>query len=185
MSDIEKLLKHKKARFWGIFVMVIYFFLYLWSIDHLQFGTYQYHFDIFWLDNWQQLMTKRIAPFLYEPIGYIELLQSIRLLIAPINMIMGFILSLLVFLNISLVIYMYTLPKQCRIDTKFSGLIGILPSFLTGFACCAPSILIPLASILGSTTAFLSKIFQWLLPISVLLLLYGAVSGLRKISKLA
>jgi hypothetical protein len=130
------------------------------------------------------LLTRNISPFLYEPLGYIELFNSVRFLIAPANIVLGLFLSILVFLNIASVIYIYSMPKQCRVDAKFRGLVGILPSFLSGFACCLPSILIPLASILGSTTAFFSRVFQWLLPISILLLLYGAISSLKKIREL-
>ena len=80
-------------------------------------------------------------------------------------------------------IYMYTLPRQCRLDTKFSGIIGILPSFLTGFACCVSSFIIPLASVIGSSASFLTKFFRWILPVSFALLVYGAINGLRKVSK--
>jgi len=184
MKGLKKILKTKRARNWGIFVMLIYFFIYYWSINYLNFGSYSNNVDFFLLDNWKQLITKGIAPFLYEPIGYIELFKSVRFFIAPVNLVLATFLSVLVFINISAAIYMFSLPKQCRMDSKYKGLIGILPSFLTGFACCTPIFLIPLASVLGSTTAFLSKIFQWLLPISVLLLIYGAVSSLKKISSL-
>lgn len=181
MIIFKKILSVRKVKYTAASIMIIYFLLYLWSINYLNFSKSDNSFKLVFLSNWNQLIFKRSSTFLFEPIGYLELFRSIRILISPINILLGIFLSLLVFINIASVMYMYSLPKQCRIDTKFSGLVGILPSFLTGFACCVPSFLIPLASILGSTTAIITDIFIWILPVSIVLLLYGAISSVKKI----
>lgn len=170
MNPLAKILKNRSHLYIGIFVYHVYFLLYYWSIDYLNFGFEKS--VIWWSSQWQALLFKRVSLFLFEPIGLIQFM-GIQVLISPVNILIGFFLGLLVFFNIVASIYIYSLPKQCRIDYKYNGLIGILPSFLTGFACCVPSVLIPLASILGSTTSFLTTIFQWFLPLSVLLLVYG------------
>lgn len=183
MKLLKKLYYKKKVLVIGIFIFISYIALYLWSIDHVLFGEFDEIASVTWLKNWKSMIFKSRSPFNFEPLGYIELLKSIRILIAPFNILIAIILGFLVFLNISCVIYMYTLPRQCRLDTKFSGIIGILPSFLTGFACCVPSFIIPLASVIGSSASFFTKFFRWILPVSFALLVYGAINGLRKVRK--
>jgi len=170
MKTMAKTLKDKKLLFIGILIFIIYFLLYYWSIGYLNFGASGSH--IRFSSNWLGLVFKRSSTFLFEPIGSVQNL-GVQLLVSPVNILIGLLLSVLVFFNVMAAFYIYKLPKQCRIDHKYTGLIGILPSFLTGFACCAPTFLIPLASIIGSSTAFLSSILQWFLPLSVLLLIYG------------
>lgn len=170
MIVFKEIIKDKKNLLVGILVFNIYFFVYYWSINYLNLTSAPS--KVVWANNWPDLFFKQISTFTYEPIGLIQL-GPIQLLIAPMNILIGFGLGFLVFLNITAAIYIYKLPKQCRIDHKYSGLIGILPSFLTGFACCAPTFLIPLAGILGSTTTFFTKLFRWFLPISIVLLVWS------------
>jgi hypothetical protein len=164
------------------FITIIYFFIYQWSINFLNVIDGNSCFNISILKNWQSLITRRSGLFLYEGIGTIELFNSIQWVISPMNILLGFILSGLVFINIASAIYIYKLPKVCRLDNQLSGLIGILPSFLAGFVCCVPSILIPFASILGSSLAFMTRIFNWIFPLSIIILLYGAFRSLKRIS---
>lgn len=177
---IKKTLSNKKHLIIGIVVFNVYFFLYYWSINYLNFGVQGELIQ--WASNWPSLIFKNISTFTFEPIGLIQGL-GIQLFIAPMNILIGFLLALLVFLNVTATLYIYHLPKQCRIDHKFNGLIGILPSFLTGFACCAPTFLIPLTSVLGSSISFISPFFVWLLPLSVLILLYGLYKSYKIIQK--
>lgn len=181
-NGLFNLFEHKKATSIGITVYILYFGLYQWSIGYLNIFLDASFWKWIPLPNWSALVTKRVSTFLFEGIGILEFFGTFKLVIAPMNILFGLILADLVFINVACVIYMMNLPKQCRIDTNFNGLLGILPSFLTGFACCAPSFLIPLASLLGGATAVISQALQWLFPISVLILLYGAYSGLKKVS---
>lgn len=181
-EGLIKLFEHKKASRIGLAIYVLYFFLYQWSIGYFTISLHNNLMQWLPLSNWTPLVFKRVSLFLYEGIGILELFGIIRWIIAPMNIVFGLILADLVFINIACVVYMMNLPKQCRLDTNFNGFLGILPSFLTGFACCAPSFLIPLASLLGGATAMISQVLQWLFPISVLILLYGAYTGLKKIT---
>lgn len=160
--------------------MNIYFFLYYWSINYLNFGFKDVY--IKWSPNWRELMFKQVSTFLFEPIGILQNF-GIQFLVSPVNILIGLLLSLLVFLNVTASLYIYKLPKQCRIDQNFNGLIGILPSFLTGFACCAPTFLISLSSIFGSSVSFLSPFFVWLLPVSIMILVYGLFKSYSIIKK--
>lgn len=162
--------KNKKHLTLGIIIFILYFLLYYWSINYLNItdGPSQ----LVWSSNWRSFLLRQTAPFIFEPIGLIQF-SSIQILISPMNIVIGLILGTLVFINILSSLYIYQLPKQCRLDYKYSGFIGILPSFLTGFICCAPGFIIPLSSILGSSTVFFTRVFRWFLPLSLLLLLYG------------
>lgn len=170
-----KLFQNKKHLAIGILLFNIYFFMYYWSINYLNFGVKGN--KVIW-GNIGELIFKRSSTFLFEPVGVLQGL-GIQLLISPMNILMGLGLGTLVFLNIMATFYIYSLPKQCRIDQKHTGLYGILPSFLTGFACCAPSLLIPIAGLIGGTTVFFTKLFNWFLPISVVLLIYGLYKSFK------
>lgn len=90
-------------------------------------------------------------------------------------------MTLMVFLNLFLGVMLYKLPKMCKIDYKPVGILAILPSFLTGFACCVPTFLISFASIFGSFGAYLIR-FRWLfIPLSLLFLIVGYVYSIRKV----
>lgn len=183
MTFFKTLINNKKHHFIGILIFNLYFFIYYWSIGYLNFLSDQQSLTVFWLANKRALLFRATAPFLYEPIGKIEFYR-IQLLVSPMNILIGFVLGFLVYLNILAVLYLYTMPKQCRIDYKVHGIWGILPSFLTGFACCAPSFLIPLSTLLGSTTVFAIRVFRWFLPFSFLVLTYGVYTSYRKIKKI-
>lgn len=181
-DGLYKLFSHKKSVRIGLLSYVFYFFLYQWSIGYFTIAPRVAFFKWTVLENWSTLLSKRISLFLFEGIGVLEFFTTFRMVIAPMNILLALLLADLVFINIASVIYMMALPKQCRLDNNFSGLIGILPSFLTGFACCAPSFLIPLASVLGSTTAIISQALNWLFPISIIILGYGAYRSLKIIA---
>lgn len=180
MNAFMKTMKNRKHLRIGILVYILYFFLYYWSINYLNFGFEGT--QVIWSPQWQVLFFKQISLFLFEPIGLVQF-AGIQLLISPVNITLGLFLGLLVFLNITASFYIYSLPKQCRLDYNYNSLVGILPSFLSGFACCVPSILIPLASVLGSTTSFFTSLFQWFLPLSVVLLIYGVYRSYKIIQE--
>ena len=179
---IHKLFENKKHLLISILSFNLYFFLYYWSIGYLHYNSKGLNYHVFWLRNQVALLLKSRSPFLFEPIGRITLFK-VEFLVAPLNILIGLLLGFLVFINILSVFYMNRLPKQCRVNHRFSGLLGILPSFLTGFACCAPTFLIPLAATLGSSVVVFTKLAKWFLPLSVLLLLFGTFSSLLKIQK--
>jgi len=73
------------------------------------------------------------------------------------------------------------LPKQCRIDFEVKGIWAVLPSFLTGFACCVPTFLIPFASLLSGIAVYFIKIRPFLIPLAVGLLLWSIHYTIKKI----
>lgn len=172
-----KSLINKKNAFISSTIGIIYFFIYYWSIGFVKFnpGTTIY------LENWRELLFRRSSFFLYEPIG-IQSIANLQFYIAPMNILIGLVLTLLVSINIMMVLHLRKQSKVCSV--KYSGFIGILPSFLTGFACCTPSFLFPLISTIGGTATFFTKAFKWFLPLAIALLLYSTISTYRKIKLL-
>lgn len=85
-------------------------------------------------------------------------------------------------LNIAAMVFLYSLPKSCRLDGgSKKGLLAILPSFLTGFACCVPSFIIPLASLLGSLSIYIIKLRVVFIPLSIFFLGLGLFFGIKRI----
>lgn len=171
LKKIRKILKDPKAKFVGIFVLVLYFIVYLISIDHLFFneGT----FEVFVVDSPLTRMFVTRAPYVWEPVAAITF-WGIKVFIAPMNLLLGGFLAVLVGANIMVAVFGYRFRKMCRIDTGY-GLLGVLPSMLTGFACCAPTFLIALAPALGSFAVYFIQLQPFLIPVSVILLL-GALT---------
>ncbi len=171
LNKIRKILRDPRARIVGIAVMVLYYIVYLISIDHLFFQ--QGSFEVFVVESPLTRMFALRAPFVWEPVAAVTLWE-VRIFIAPMNLLLGGILAILVGVNIMVAVFGYRFRKMCRIDTRY-GLLGILPSFLTGFACCAPTFLIALAPALGSFAVYFISLQPFLIPASIVLLV-GAFS---------
>ncbi len=178
---INILLKDRKSVYWGLFGAFIYFMIYLWSIGSLRAGT-----DGIWrfqtASNMTNMLFRSSAPYLWEPSVRLQT-PMLSVVFAPLNLFLGLILAGLVFLNLAATINLYRQPKSCRLDAGTKGIWAILPSFLTGFACCVPTFLIPLASISASITVYVIWLRQFLIPISVILLVWGSWYSLRRVQK--
>ncbi len=176
---IKKLWDDDNARRWGAVAGVVYFVVYQISLGHLRIMG-SGGFSLTLAKNWQQLFFKTSAPFLWEPLlrWTTPLFEWV---IAPVNIFLGLVLGALVIVNVGATIYLYSLPKMCRLDAGTKGLWGILPSFLTGFACCAPTFLIPLVSVFGSLTIYITWLRILLIPAGLLLLVWGAYYSRRQI----
>ncbi|MBR9680674.1 MAG: hypothetical protein GOU98_02515 [Candidatus Altiarchaeota archaeon] len=172
---ILKILQYKKPFSIALFFSVIYFFFYLYTVGFLVMGDTETKL----LDNWGDLLFKQRVPFVWEPIGTFSL-KIFSLFFAPLNLILALLLSFLIFLNVAIVVYSYYLPKVCRVG--HAGLFGLLPSFLTGFACCVPTVLIAIGPVLPSLTVFFIQLRPFLLPSSLILLMFNIPWSLSRIS---
>jgi len=104
---------NKRSFIIGNLVYMLYFILYYWSIDYLNFG--QEGTMIKWASNWPELIFKQISTFTFEPIAIIQGF-SIQIYVAPVNILIGGLLGFLVFVNVTASLYIRSLPKQCRLD---------------------------------------------------------------------
>lgn len=185
MNQTKKLLKiirQKKPLAVGLIIGVLFFILYLWSIQHISMNQ-ENSFSFFVVGDWADKLTKTRAPFQWEPIAVLNIF-GIDFFIS-LNMILGFLLATLVFFNISVAVFSYSLRKICLVKPtgKGVGLAGILPTMFTGFACCAPTFIIALAPVLASFTLFFIRIQPFLVPASILIMILGAYWSLSKIQE--
>jgi hypothetical protein len=109
--------------------------------------------------------TELMAPYQYEPIALLAA-GPVELLFSPVNTLLGLGLGALVGANLAVSWVAYRSPAACGLGSTASAAAGV-PALLSGFACCGPTLLIVLGL---QATAGLVAAFQWLVPLSVALL---------------
>ncbi len=164
-------------------VTMLYLVTYLWSIGDIvvtasdqsrlaAVGSIQVAAD------WPAKLLRQTAPFSYEPVLAARLTSHIQLFLAPVNVALGLLLGGLVGANLAAAIHLYRTAATCR-RRSFAGLLGALPGFLTGFACCAPT----LALLLGAqVAAVLIGLRNWLFPLALAMLLAGLAWSARRLA---
>lgn len=119
------------------------------------------------VDGWASRMFEPIAPFSFEPVAAFRPAPWLTLFVSPLNIAMGLALGALVAANVAVGVLLFRRARACRAGS-FAGVLGALPAFLTGFACCAPTI----AIVVGAQfTVALLAVRSYLLPLAVALLL--------------
>lgn len=163
-----------------IFFGMLYLFVYLLSLRHIVWlpetslsGLSILAIEI--ADDWPAKLWKTIVPFSYEPVAAIYLGQRLGIFLALPNVLLGLFLGTLVGLNIALAIAHFNMHRSCR--RPGVGLLGTLPSLLTGFTCCAPTVAIVLG---GNSVLALIALRSYFVPASVLLLATGLLWGARR-----
>lgn len=175
-----RMLRDPKATWIAVLTAVIYFVFYLWSIGSIRVLPGAEAWNWMALSNWQELMWKVIAPFLWENVAYLEV-AGLTIFLSPLNLVIALILSVLVFLNLHVAIYSLSLSKVCNVKPGFHGALGFLPAFLTGFACCVPTFVIALGALASSVTVFFIEIRPFLIPASVVIMIWGYWWSVRRI----
>jgi len=112
-----------------------------------------------------------LGPFQYEPIAFIQL-GVVNYLFAPLNALLGLGLAVLVGLNLAVAYGAWRRPAACGLPESkgaagATGLLAGVPALLSGTVCCGPVILLVVGV---QATAGLLAVFQWLLPVAVVLL---------------
>ncbi len=181
MEKIRTILRDKKAKRIGLLVGIIYFLFYLYSIGNITIIEMPESFTFRVVDDWQDKIFKTIAPFLWEAIAVFYVYKGLVIFISIPNFIIALILAFLVFLNIAVSVYSYALSRVCQLRPGYKGLLGFLPSLFTGFACCVPTFLIALGPVLASFTVFFIEIRQFLIPVSVILMIAGLFWSVNRI----
>lgn len=181
MEKIFRILKYKKAKRIGLVIGVIYFIFYLYSIGNITIVEMPESLSFRVVDGWQEKIFKPIAPFLWEPIAVFYIYKGVSIFFSVPNFVIALFLSLLVYLNIAVAVYSYSLSKVCQFRQGFKGPLGFLPSLFTGFTCCVPTFLIALGPVLANFTVFFIKIRQFLIPISFIIMILGLLWSLKRI----
>jgi hypothetical protein len=113
---------------------------------------------------WERMFERR-GTFTFEPIAQVTL-PFLTVLVAPLNIAIGLVLSLLVGLNLALTTAAFRQPAACRFN-RATGALASLPALVSGGACCAPTIVLILG--LQVSSAFIT-VFQVLIPASAIVL---------------
>lgn len=180
MIKMRKYHKHlnnnPKIKKTSLFISIVYGLLYYYSIGLFRIRDSS-RFSFVSVTNILKKSLDMRAPFLWEATMRINL-WYLEIDISLVNILVMVILILLVFLNISLLIVSIKMPKMCRIDKKSYRILSLLPAFFSGFACCAPSLVIMWVGLFGSVSTTLLTFFRWALPLSIILLLFGVYKGI-------
>lgn len=116
--------------------------------------------------RWQALWFRPRGLFQFEGIA---LLQAGRLvfIVSPLNLLLAGLLAMLVAINVHGAIAVRRMPAHCRPGGSGTGILASVPALVAGGACCAPALIILLG--LPGLGA-LAGLFDWLIPISIILL---------------
>ena len=165
---------------WGVLAGIFYFFLYLYSIEDISPKSPSEKIDFFILHTWKKQILKSKGVFIWEGIGAFSL-GEFYIALSPLNIALGVILSLLVGLNIAILLYGRKYPGSCPLNVN-KGILGIFTGLLGGFACCVPTFIIILGPAFSGLTIFFIRLRVFLIPLTLILLLWGALWGLRRIN---
>lgn len=156
-------------------VTLAYLLAYLWALDHLAPGLGGY--SVFVVeDPLGRLLRPALGPFSFTPVARIQLGPVTYLF--SFNTVLGLGLGVLVGLNLAVTYLAWRRPAACGIGRSSAGFLASLPALLSGTACCGPVVLIALG--IQASSALLAT-FQFLLPLSVLLLFGSLVLVGRRI----
>mgnify|MGYP006919944473 FL=1 len=149
-------------------VTMAYLIGYLWTIGQLAVGLGG--FGITLVADPLLVLCQSEGAFSYRPVARIALGQVTYL--ASLNTLVGGGVAALVGLNLSMSYLAWRHPAGCGIRQSSSGVIAGLPALLSGTACCGPVVLLAVGIQASST---LLTVFQFLLPLAVVLLLGSLV----------
>ncbi|MGH2695669.1 MAG: hypothetical protein ACRDIW_01620 [Actinomycetota bacterium] len=130
--------------------------------------------------DWTAKVFKQIAAFYYEPVAIVYPINHVALLVSPVNLLMGLALGFLVGANVALAVQVVRTARSCR-ARAFTGLLGALPGFLTGFACCVPTV----ALVVGAQfTVALVALRSYFFPLALASLALALAWNGRRLSQL-
>ncbi|MCK8060252.1 MULTISPECIES: hypothetical protein [unclassified Fusibacter] len=171
------LLREKKILYQSILAGLAYGVFYYAAIGYMRFEAHE--FSIITIPNWSNMTFKTRAPFLWEPTIRLYSGLGITFDFSFMNILLTCLLIVLAFLNISLLITSIKMPKICNLKSKGGRIMALLPAFLSGFACCAPTFVIVWVSIFGGVATSFLAFARWAIPLSLVMLTLGAWRGLR------
>lgn len=149
-----------------------YFLLYSVAVGDLALSIPAGPVDVSVVDTPLSRLFESMGPFQYEPIAFVQL-GVVDYLFAPLNAAIGIGLAVLVGLNLVVAYGAWRRPTACGLPESggaegATGLLAGIPALLSGTVCCGPAILFVVGV---QATAGLMAVFQWLLPVAVVLLI--------------
>jgi hypothetical protein len=164
----------RRRRVTALAIVVVYLAIYLFALGDLDVST-SGRFDRFAeipsaqvLPDWEGKLFAERAPFLYEPVAVVYVLPQLAFLVSVGNIVVGLGLGLLLTMSVVLALHAGTQVESCRRRNVYTSALGVLPTFLMGFACCAPTFLLALgANVAAALVPVFIPIRSFLLPIAV------------------
>jgi hypothetical protein len=131
LTGLRVISKKKNIRRIFLLSTACYLLLYLLAISDLSFHSSPRSFAMVWSPQPFSILFKPISPFYFEAIALLEL-PFLTFLLSPINLLIGFALSLLVGVNIAFSYLTFTpassLPRKAN-SRNFSFLTGPFSRF--------------------------------------------------------
>lgn len=167
VQAVTKILSEKKFKRIFVLSFVLYTLVYLLVTQFLVFGQSSgIWFGAQISPQWQDIILRQRAPFLFESIGVVHLSPYVTFFLSIPNLIFALFLGYLVGLNLA--VGYYSFRKLGLSGSKgVVNLVGTIPAILGGAACCVPTLILVLGLQL---TATLTTIWPWLVPASIVLL---------------
>lgn len=157
---------------------IIYFAL----INYIFIARTSAGFNFLLLDNWSELFFRERASFNWEPFVQISI-GTLRINISFFNLLLGLVLGFIAGINISLSVFSLTeAPKACRVNPA-SGILSIVPSFFSGFLCCAPTFIVALGLSSAALTLFFIDVLPFLIPAAIISSMAVFFYTVRKLNK--
>jgi hypothetical protein len=155
-------LANPRLKWGGIAAGVAYAIFYLVSLGHIviQPGTTPVpSAGVFAVVGLENLWRER-APYNYEPVAVFQPFEGFAIFLAVPNLLLAAGLAILLALSLAVAFYLFTEFRACGITGSASGILASAPAFLTGFACCAPSLAISLGAVSAASLTGLIPIFM-------------------------
>jgi hypothetical protein len=169
ISILISILSQKKYLLTAIIVFLIFVSIYLSATQFLFLAERSEAADKFFAvtisENWQGLIFRQRAPFLFEPIGTLYLGQ-LNLFISLPNIFLASLLGVLAALNLAISHYNFN-KLGLRGGRGAISLLGTLPTILSGAACCVPTLILVIGI---QFTATLAAVWPFFVPFSFVLL---------------
>ena len=169
LAAIRLAFDRRDARTVAAVPAVAYLLAYLWAT-----GDVSYRPDVtarlLVVDDPLGRLWARTGPASFGAVATVDT-GVVRLLVSPINLVIGSVLAGLVGTNIGLSYLAIRRPSECGIGAG-SGVLASVPALLSGTVCCGPVVLLAVGV---QASAALLTAFTWLLPVGVLLLLVSLI----------
>ena len=149
-------------------VTTAYLLGYLWAIGQLAVGLGGSGITL--VDEPLSTLGRSEGPFSYRPVARIAVGRVTYL--ASLNTLIGGGVAALVGVNLAMSYLAWRQPGACGIGQSSSGVLAGLPALVSGTACCGPVVLLAVG--IQASSALLT-VFQFLLPVAVVLLLGSLV----------
>ncbi|MFB6281807.1 MAG: hypothetical protein ABEH40_07295 [Haloferacaceae archaeon] len=161
---LARSLDRRDGRLTFLAVLVAYPVLYLVSLGHLTLGGGGGVGLLVVPDPVARAFAAR-SPFSYEPVARVAV-GPVLWLVAPLNLLIGGVLALLVAANAAVAVVTTRSPAACGVGSRSGPIAGAL-GLLSGTACCGPAVLFVLGV---QATGTLLTAFGALVPTAAALL---------------